>query len=184
LVIAGKVYQQFIIAFAIVLLVMTASSDTFAKSWRGITPLHSTAQDVRKLFPACEEKETGCSLAFEDQEVVIIYSGPDILGGPAECKGIPKGTVLAIIVRFHGLKKLEEFKLKRERFTTFDPSDPPKRIYKAYFYAREGLIINTYEGQAFQLAYIAAEKDIPLCPEYYDDPKGFVAIGAGHDRLP
>lgn len=171
------------IAFAVILFLAIASSDTFAKSWRGITPLHSTAEDVRKLFPTCEEKPTGCSLAFEDQEVVIIYSGADYLKGPSECKGIPKGTVLGIIVRFRGLKKLEEFKLKRERVTTFDSSEPPRRIYKAYYYAREGFIINTYKGKAFQLAYIAAEKDIPLCPEYYDEPKDFVVIGLGHDKL-
>lgn len=179
-----KVYEKLGIAFAIVPFVATASSDAFAKSWKGITPLHSTAQDVRKLFPACDEKPTGCYMVVEDTEVTIIYSGGNYLGGRSECKGIPNGTVLAVIVRFRsgGLRKLEEFKLKRERVTTFDSSDPPKRTYKAYYYAGEGFIINTYEGKAFQLAYIAAKKDMPLCPEYYDEPKDFVAIGAGHDN--
>ena len=82
----------------------TASSDTFAKSWRGITPLHSTAEDVRRLFPTCEEKETGCYIALGDQDVVIIYSG-GVNIGPPECKDVPKGTVLAIVVRFRGFKK-------------------------------------------------------------------------------
>lgn len=180
--IVTKLYQKSLIALAVMLFVAIASSDTFAKSWRGITPLHSTAEDVRKLFPACEEKPTGCSLTLEDQEVVLIYSGGN-LGGPSECKGIPKGTVLAIIVRFGGSKNLQEFKRKRERVTTFDSSEPPRRSYKAYYYAREGFIINTYRDKAFQLAYIAAEKDIPLCPDYYDEPKDFVVIGAGHDKL-
>jgi hypothetical protein len=181
LVIVSKLYQKFLIAFAIILFVMTASSGVSAKSWRGITPLRSTAEDVRKLFPACEEKPTGCSLTFDDQEVVIIYSGGGT--GPGECRGVPKGTVLAVIVRFRDSKKLQEFKLNRERVTTFDSSEPPRRIYKAYYYAREGFIINTYKGNAFQLAYIAAQRDIPLCPEYYDEPKDFVVIGTGHERL-
>ena len=89
---------------AVVLWVTTASSDTFAKSWRGITPLHSTAEDVRRLFPTCEEKETGCYIALGDQDVVIIYSG-GVNIGPPECKDVPKGTVLAIVVRFRGFKK-------------------------------------------------------------------------------
>ncbi len=175
MVLGSKPYQKFIIAFALVMLVLTASSNTFGRSWRDVRPLHSTAQDVRRLFPACEEKETGCYLALEDREVTVIFSGGKI--GLSECKGVPKGTVLAVIVRFRSPRKLQEFTLKRERFTVFDPSNPPKRGYKTYYYARDGFMINTYRGKAIELVYLAAKKDIPLCPDYYKDPKGFVEVG-------
>lgn len=174
----SKLYQRLILAFAPVLLVTSASSDALAKSWRDITPLHSNAEDVRRLLPGCEEKETGCYLPSEDHEVTVIYSGSKIHLG--ECKHVPKGTVLAVVVKLRSSKNVKHFKLKGERYNTFDPATPPKRGYKAYYYVREGLIINTYKGKAFQLVYIAAEKDIPLCPEYYNDPKGFVEVGFGH----
>jgi hypothetical protein len=81
------------------------------------------------------------------------------------------------------LRKLQDFKLPRERFTTFNPSARSQRGYKAYYYCRAGFIISTYEGKVIGLAYLAAEKDFSLCPEYYDDPKAFVAIGFGHRAL-
>jgi len=62
-------------------------------------------------------------------------------------------------------------------------SDKPKRSihlhpeYKTYYYLREGFMINTYRGQVIGLVYIAEQKDIQLCPEYYADPKAFVEVG-------
>lgn len=38
-------------------------------------------------------------------------------------------------------------------------------------------MINTYKGQMIGLVYIAAQKDIYLCPEYCEDPKAFVEVG-------
>ena len=49
--------------------------------------------------------------------------------------------------------------------------------YKTYYYANEGFLINSYKGQVVGLVYVAAQKDIHLCPEYYADPKGFVEVG-------
>lgn len=167
--------HRFVFALAFVALVTTASSNAFAKSWWNITPLHSTAEDVRKLFPDCGDTKTRCQFRLEDQDVMVIFSGSTI--GVLECNRVPKGMVLAVIVKFRSPRKLQDFKLQRARFTTFDPSEPPKHGYKAYHYRREGLIINTYEGKAIALVDLAVENDIPLCPEYYDDPKAFVAIG-------
>ena len=151
-----------------------SSAHTLAKPWRQITPLHSTAEDVRKLFPACEEKETGCYLTLEDQEVTVIYSGSKI--GLAECKRLPKGTVLAVIIRFRTPRNVQDFKLKGKRFQIFDPSIPSKRGYKTYYFVQDGFMINTYKGKAIELIYLAAQNDKHLCPEYYQDPKGFVEV--------
>ena len=123
--------------------------------------MHSTAQDVRQLFPACEDTETRCQFTLEDQNVMVIFSGSNI--GVLSCNRVPKGTVLARIVRFRGSKKLEDFKLKRARYITFDSSEPPKHGYKAYYYRREGFIINTYAGKVIALVYLATVEDIPLC---------------------
>lgn len=154
---------------------MAGTPNTLAKSWREIMPLRSTAKDVTKLSQGCKETETRCQFTIEDQEVMIIFSGSKI--GDLECKQVPKGTVLAVIIKFSRPKRLREFQLKNRRFKIFDPSTPPNMGYKTYYYAKDGFMINTFKGQVIGLVYIAAQNDVHLCPEYYEDPKAFVAVG-------
>ena len=156
-------------------LISIFSPTTLAKSWKGVTPLRSTAQDVAHLSQVCAQTETRCQFTLEDQEVMIIFSGSKI--GDLECPRVPTRTVLAIIVRFSQPRKLREFQIPKRQAKTFDPSSPPKRGYKTYYYLQEGFMINTYRGQVIGLVYIAEQKDIQLCPEYYADPKAFVEVG-------
>ena len=148
--------------------------NTLAKSWRQITPLRSTVEHVTKLSDSCKETDTRCQFTLGDQEVMIIFSGSKI--GFLECARVPKGTVLAVIVRFARPRRLQDFLLKQKKFKVFDPSHPPDMGYKTYYYERDGFLINSYKGQAIGLVFIAAQKDVHLCPEYYKDPKGFVEL--------
>jgi hypothetical protein len=163
------------IIFSLLLLLTGETHDTLAKSWRQITPLRSTAEDVKKLAESCKETETRCQFTFEDQEVMIIFSGSNV--GVLECASVPKGTVLAVIVKFSRPRRLRDFQLKNKKFKVFDPSHPPEMGYKTYYYENDGFLINSYKDQVIGLVYIAAKKDVHLCPEYYKDPKGFVEVG-------
>ena len=136
-------------------MLMAGTPDTLARSWREITPLRSTAQDVAKLSQQCEQAETRCQFTLEDQEAMIIFSGSKIKIGSLECERVPKRTVLAVIIRFGRPKKLQEFKIKNKRSRVFDPSSPPKRGYKTYYYVQDGFMINTYKGQVVGLVYVA-----------------------------
>jgi hypothetical protein len=167
-----------VIRIGLLLLLAVGTPDSLARSWRDITPLRSTAKDLAKLSPACEEAETGCQFALADQEVLVVFSGSRI--GALECERVPKHTVLAVFVKFNRPKKLQDFQLRGKRFSVFDPSSPPKRGYKTYYYVEVGFMINTYKGRVIGLVYIARQKDIHLCPEYYEDPKAFVAVGLFH----
>ena len=164
-----------IIILKLFLLLIALSQTALAKSWREITPLRSTAQDVAKLSPDCAQAETRCQFTIEGHEVMVVFSGSKI--GDMECERIPKGTVLAVIIRFSQPKTPREFQIINRRVQTFDPSSPPNRGYKTYYDVREGLMVNTYKGQVIGVVYVAAQKDIHLCPEYYADPKAFVAVG-------
>jgi hypothetical protein len=161
--------------FALLGLFIARTPDTFARTWREITPLRSTAQDVVKLSQECEKAETRCQFTVEDQEVMVVFSGSKI--GALECERVPNRTVLAVIVKFNHPRNLQDFKIKKKRFKIFDPSSPPNRGYKTYYYVEDGFMINTYKGKVIGLVYIAAEKDFYLCPEYYHDPKAFVEVG-------
>jgi hypothetical protein len=164
-----------VITFGLLVLFIAKTPNTFAKTWREITPLRSTAQDVAKLSQGCEEAQTRCQFTLEGQQVMVVFSGSKI--GALECERVPKRTVLAVIVKFTRLKSLKEYQLRNQRFTVFDPSSPPKRGYKTYYYVEDGFMINTYKGKVIGLIYIAAQKDVYLCPEYYHDPKAFVEVG-------
>lgn len=160
--------------FLLLLLLTGETHHTVAKSWGQITPLRSSADDVTKMWESCKETETRCQFTLEDQEVTIVFSGSKI--GFLECERVPKGTVLAVIIKFSRPRRLRDFQLKNKRFNVFDPSNPPDMGYKTYYYAKEGFLINTYKGQVIGLVYVAAQEDVHLCPEYYSDPKGFVEV--------
>ena len=159
-----------------------AALGTCAKSWRQITPAHSTAKEVVTRFQACQKAETRCQFTLEDHEVMIIFSGRAIgLSGittdVAECEQVPKQTVLAVIITYNAPKRLRGFQVNNKHFRAFDPSSPPGAGFKTYYDAEDGFMINTYKGRVVGLVYVAAQRDIHLCPEYYADPKAFVEVG-------
>jgi len=149
-----------------------APSEVLAKSWKGITPLHSKSRDVVEQFVACDKTETRCQFTLDNDEVMIVFSGSRI--GVLECPRVPKGTVLAITVKFGSPKSLKEIKPKNKRFRVFDPSSSANHGYKTYYY---GFMINTFKGKVIGVVYIAEQKDVHLCAPYYEDPKAFVAVG-------
>lgn len=156
-------------------LLALSSFEIAAKPWRGLIPTKSTKLDADRLHEKCSSETIGCSFTIEDGKVLIIFSGGDI--GDGKCSKLKEGTVLAISIKFDHLRKLKDFQLNNKKAVVFDPSSPTGRGYKAYYYPGEGFIISTFKGRVLEVVYIAEQKDIHHCPEYYKDPKGFVAVG-------
>jgi hypothetical protein len=148
--------------------------EAFAKGWRGVTPLRSTRQDTARFSKECAAQNR-CQFNLDDSEVMIVFYDRSLAF--TECPKVPEGTVLAIIVKFNQARKLEDFTIKNRKFRVFDPSSPPNKGYKAYYYFEDEFIINTYQGRVLEVVYIAAKKDTRLCPSYYEDPKGFIEVG-------
>jgi hypothetical protein len=84
--------------------------------------------------------------------------------------------VLAVAVKFKSPPLLKNFRLKNQKEIFFDPSNPPNEGYKGYYYPKEGFIVSSFEGRVLEVVYIAKQEDLHLCPEFYDDPKGFVEV--------
>jgi hypothetical protein len=85
--------------------------------------------------------------------------------------------VLSVIAQFVRPKKLSEFNVQKQRLEVFDPSSPQGAGYKAFYSAKEGFIVNTYKGEVIQLVFLPTKREQQRCPDYYSDPKGFVAVG-------
>ena len=150
--------------------------DVQAKSWRGLTPAQSTKLDAARFAKECGTANVRCQFEHEDSEVMIIFSGGN-LGDDADCPKLPSATVLAVKVKFKRPPPLKNFRLKNQKEILFDPSYPPNHGYKGYYYPKEGFIISSVDGRVIEVVYIAKQEDLHLCPEYYDDPKGFVEVG-------
>jgi len=156
---------------------MAFASDVFAKEWRGIVPLRSTQSDVARLFGGCSDSDGGCKIQVGNEEAYFVFSNGKVVRDYNECvKNLPPNTVLLIEVVLTNPPKLSTFRINKNSFRTFDPSLPPNIGYKGYIDEKEGLIIKTYKGRVLQLDYIAAKKDVALCPDYYENPESFIQL--------
>jgi hypothetical protein len=162
-----------LIPLSIVMAIVFAP-DALAKEWRGIVPLHSTQADVVRLF-GCSDN--GCTVRVGNEEAYFVFSSSTGDRDDLSCaRDVPPNTVLLIEVTFINPPKLSALGINKKRFRTFDPSMPRNIGYKGYIDEKEGLIIKTYKGKVLQLDYIAAGKDVPLCPDYYEAPEGFIQV--------
>lgn len=150
--------------------------DVLAKRWRDLTPAQSTRVDAGRFAKQCATANVRCQFTLEDSDVMIIFSGGN-LGIAADCPNMPAGTVLAVIIKLKRPHALKNFRLKNRKEIIFDPSSPPNHGYKGYYYPHEGFIISSYKRRVIEVVYVAEQKDIHRCSEYYQDPKGFVEVG-------
>lgn len=151
--------------------------DVSGKEWRGIVPLHSTRADVVRLFGGCSDSDGACRVNVGNEEAYFVFSNQKVVREYNECtKNLPPNTVLLIEVVLTNPPKLNTLRINKSNFRTFDPSLPPNIGYKGYIDEKEGLIIKTYKGKVLQLDYIAAKKDVALCPDYYENPESFIQL--------
>jgi hypothetical protein len=155
------------------LVLVLSPLQVFTKPWRGLTPAHSTKRDAARLAKECETFKSGCHFEYDNSDVQIIFSGGAL---DTSCPKLPVGIVLAVAVKFKSPPLLKNFRLKNQKEIFFDPSNPPNEGYKGYYYPKEGFIVSSFEGRVLEVVYIAKQEDLHLCPEFYDDPKGFVEV--------
>ena len=169
--------KQLLLIFIYLFAATLYAPDVFAKEWRGIVPLHSTQADVVRLFGGCSDRDGGCKVRVENEEAYFVFSNGTVVREYNECASkLPPNTVLLIEVQLINPPKLSALRINKRNFRTFDPSSPPNIGYKGFIDEKEGLIIKTYQGKVLQLDYIAAGKDIALCPDYYENPESFIQL--------
>lgn len=178
--------DSFLKALGCLCVVLTVSSISQAKDWRGIIPLHSTRAEVEALLgepPPPKDGKTFYAASrarsvyfLEEGEVLIVYANEEVQAA-AECSGkISADAVLLIKVTPAKGLRLSELPVDTSRLTKFDPSNPPGLGYEGFVDEEEGIVIRSREGQVEQVAYIAASRDRRWCPGYYAEPKNFVSL--------
>ena len=157
-----------------ILIAIVFAPDVLAKEWRGIVPLQSTQEDVVRLF-GCNPND-GCKVRVGNEEAFFVFATGSVAENNRCVKDLPPGTVLLIEVVLANPPKLSALGINKKQFRTFDPSMPRNIGYKGYIDEKEGLIIKTYKGKVLQLDYIAAGKDVPRCPDYYEEPESIIQL--------
>lgn len=158
------------------LLLLAGAQQAQAKEWRGITPLHSTREDVIRLLGEPEESSViRAKYASETENIYIVFAN-DQTYFPECLKALPIDTVLLVKVTPKLETRLSDLRVDTNRLVKFNPSDPPNIGYEGYIDEEEGIVIRTFNGRIDEINYITSATDKYLCPRYYKDPKMFVHI--------
>ena len=135
---------------------------SYAKEWRGIVPLHSTREDVKRLLGPSPEPGEGF-YEFENEVAVIQYSnGPCKKGLPGGWN-VPRDTVISVDVMPRPALLLAELNIDIKQFKkSVDPKVP-----SIFYYTDEedGVTFQVREDRVDAIFYKAAERDKHLrCP--------------------
>jgi hypothetical protein len=149
---------------------------TEAKEWRGIVPLKSTREDVKRILGRSRDaNRMRANYDLDEGHIYIAFSNDEDYN--SDCvKKLPKDIVLLIVFRPKVDLTLSDLKPNLTKFRKFDPSIPQNLGFEAYVSEEEGLIVTTYKGKVSRINYLATKEDQKLCPEYYETPESFVRM--------
>jgi hypothetical protein len=141
---------------------LLAANTSWAKSWRGIVPLHSTRNDVRKLLG----KPTGQGDFYDDYKlprysVSIYYATKNIFTPGDDCAGpapywwgdyhVSVGTVLSVEVSFD--HEILLAKLKIPDFKKLTKGEPDSTLSVDYFDGKRGLEYEIHDKKVHRITY-------------------------------
>jgi len=158
-------------------ILLVSAGPTFAKSWRGIEPLHSTSVDVERLLgsPNFEKSNFSWIYDFPEERVFIYFSsGEPCEEGLPDGLKVPKDIVVSIDIYPRVPKKMAEVLTAGREYETVRAAHTP-HVY--YFDSEEGIRFTVQDGVVSSMGYGPTAKDKDYrCGEYkYAGP---VAPGA------
>lgn len=145
-------------------LLLVAVNSAFAKSWRGIVPLHSTRDDVHKLLG----KPSRPGDLFEDYNlrgysVSVLYATESVLDPTETCHSplrhwwgyyhvsVGTGTVLSVTISYD--REIPLAKLKIANFKKFTKGEPDDTLSVDYFDAARGIQYSVRENKLNAIEY-------------------------------
>jgi hypothetical protein len=147
--------------FLILVTMVFYSSFAQAKAWRGIEPLHSTREDVERLFGSKVVRCGGSACIYDlGEEIIFVLYATD-----SNCKNddattawkVPVGTVIEIGVRFKEDKLLSDLQFDLSKFERVEDKHLPGWIY--YLNVDEGVRVEGGLKTASSVTYFQKAKD-------------------------
>lgn len=132
--------------------IFAVSVQSYGKEWRGITPLHSTCEDVKRILSVA-----GCEspvFNLEDEVVNISFSEKPCSDG----WDVPSGTVISITVYPKRKPQLTDLPINISEYTKVVPRHQPD--LSVYLHPEDGLNITvTPDGRVDHFTYGPSAKD-------------------------
>ena len=152
--------------------ILLAANTSWAKSWRGIVPLHSTREDVRKLLGTPSRHDDYYDdYQFRGYSVNVSYATKDTFNPSDDC-GCPSyywwgyyhaagGTVLSIEVSFD--YEIPLARLKIPDFNKLAKSEPDSTLSVDYFDVKRGVQYSIRQKKVHTIQYgPSARTDLAL----------------------
>jgi len=132
------------------------------RGWRGITPLHSTREDVERLIGP-PIRPGGITYDLKTERVNVVYSDGVCRKGQASEWNVPSGTVIGITIYPQTKLTLSDLRIDMSRFKKFiNPHNPDSVFYND---DENGISIGTQHGEVDVVQYLPTRKDSYLrCP--------------------
>jgi hypothetical protein len=152
---AEEIMKTITLAFLITIWILVWSAAVTAKSWRGIVPLHSTCEDVRRLLGHASCKADSYDL--ENENVFISFTKKHCDGDSVKWN-VPAGTVLSIDVNPKIKPRLADVIGDETRYTQSRDPHLPDIVY--YADKEEGLTLQVFpNGDVGSFFYGPTAKD-------------------------
>lgn len=136
---------------------LTSPSASFSKEWRGIVPLHSTCEDVKRLLgvTTCESS----TYYLKDEIVSVGFSEkPCHEKWPYERWNVPPNTVTSIGIRPKKHIQITDLAVDTGKFEK--AVDEYSTGGHVYYSEEEGMTITAdAEGKVLEISYLPAAKD-------------------------
>lgn len=154
-----------------------------AATWRGITPLHSTREDVERILGKPIASLAGHSTFTTDDGVVDVgYS--QLASNEARCNpNVPDGTVLTIKLVPRSDQTPAQLNLSISKCDRFNGSRPAYKVVVGYFDSRQGIVFRTIDSFVDKIVFIPTVTDRRRCPDQFRDPRLLVTSSVD-PRLP
>lgn len=138
-----------------------------AKTWRGLTPLHSTKPDVERILGKPSAERNNWSIYHgEDETISLQFSNglPCGSGGANSEWKVPKGTVISITVAPKKIIPAAALRIPENKYKK--RGDPHKLNHVEYLSEEEGESISIVNGEVSSFTYFPAAADsYRRCPE-------------------
>lgn len=150
-------------------LALAFSAQSYAKEWRGITPLHSTLKDVLRHFGACSTRTANsCTYVWKNETVTFVFLSETCGTGKQK---LQRRTIVRIERRPSTTTKLPDYhKIDPYHYTYFRLPDGTQESFENYADDEEGFSAESREDVVTQVHYTATAKEVSLCPGSYVKP--------------
>jgi hypothetical protein len=135
------------IVLALFLLLIFSTSNQ-PNSWRGISPLRSTCEDVKKILQVESCPLPQASYTVPGFRVMIEFSNDDCGKSPRAWR-VPKGTVLSLVVSPEHTMTVSQLGLDLSKFKKRDSEEIVG--VEQYDNNEEGISVETFQGYVMNL---------------------------------